>query len=134
MVADSIRWNKERKSGRRGEEEGNPDTCGHGVSVGEVRKARARVSWASGGSLGSAQADAGKGEETGRARERRAGRTAELGRNRIGEEIPFLFLFPLFQSIFQKDFESSFEFDSNHSIQNFKCSSMSAQTCSYPYI
>jgi hypothetical protein len=97
--------------------------------------------------LGSAQAKSGEEREVGRALERRAGRAAgrELGwagkrgvrcwaKNRIEEEIPFLFLFPIFQSIFQKDFEFPFEFNSNHSIQKFKCSSMNAQTCSYPYI
>jgi hypothetical protein len=44
------------------------------------------------------------------------------------------FSFPNFQSNFLKDFESSFEFDSNHSIQKFRCSSMNAQSCFYPYI
>jgi hypothetical protein len=59
---------------------------------------------------------------------------AELGQkpNRIG--FPSLFIFQIFQSHFPKDFESSFEFESNHSIQKFKCSSMNAQSCFYPYI
>jgi hypothetical protein len=51
-----------------------------------------------------------------------------------GEKNPFLLPFPNFQSHFPKDFESSFEFDLNHSIQKFRCSSMNAQSCFYPYI
>jgi hypothetical protein len=46
----------------------------------------------------------------------------------------FSFSFLIFQSHFPKDFESSFKFESNHSIQKFKCSSMNAQSCFYPYI
>jgi hypothetical protein len=45
----------------------------------------------------------------------------------------FFFLFKYFKA-FSNYFESSFEFESNHSIQKFKCNSMSAQTCFYPYI
>jgi hypothetical protein len=59
----------------------------------------------------------------GRALERRAGRCQlqagpMLGRKPHGEKNPFLFLFPIFQSIFQIYFEFPFEFNSNHSIQN----------------
>jgi hypothetical protein len=42
--------------------------------------------------------------------------------------------FPIFQIHFSNDFQIKFEFDLNHSIQNFKCSSMNAQSCFYPYI
>jgi hypothetical protein len=45
----------------------------------------------------------------------------------------FFFLFNYFKA-FSNDFESYFEFESNHSNQKFKCNSMSAQTCFYPYI
>jgi hypothetical protein len=46
----------------------------------------------------------------------------------------FLYLFLIFQSQFSKDFQIKFEFDLNHTIQNFKCSSMNAQSCFFPYI
>jgi hypothetical protein len=54
---------------------------------------------------------------------------------KLGREMKLLlfFLFKYFKA-FSNDFESSFEFESNHSIQKFKCNSMSAQTCFYPYI
>jgi hypothetical protein len=42
--------------------------------------------------------------------------------------------FPIFQIHFSNDFQIKFEFNLNHSIQNFKCSSMNAQSCFYPYI
>jgi hypothetical protein len=58
----------------------------------------------------------------------------ETGQKLKTEENPFSFSFQNFQSHFQKDFEIHFEFDSNHSTQNFKCSSMNAQSCFYPYI
>jgi hypothetical protein len=45
----------------------------------------------------------------------------------------FFFLFNYFK-VFSNDFESYFEFESNHSNQKFKYNSMSAQTCIYPYI
>jgi hypothetical protein len=57
-----------------------------------------------------------------------------IGR-KLGRRIKslFFFLFKYFKA-FSNDFESSFEFESNHSIQKFKCNNMSAQTCFYPYI
>jgi hypothetical protein len=78
-------------------------------------------------------------KRVGRALERRAGRCRlqagpTLGRKPQGEKKSFSFSFLIFQSIFQIYFEFPFEFYSNHSIQNFKYSSMNAQTCSYPYI
>jgi hypothetical protein len=45
----------------------------------------------------------------------------------------FFFLFNYFKT-FSNNFKSYFEFESNHSNQKFKCNSMSAQTCFYPYI
>jgi hypothetical protein len=48
--------------------------------------------------------------------------------------LPFFFFFPIFQIHFSNDFQIKFEFNLNHSIQNFKCSSMNAQSCFYPYI
>jgi hypothetical protein len=57
-----------------------------------------------------------------------AGPKAEREKNSL-----FFFLFKYFKA-FSNYFESSFEFESNHSIQKFKCNSMNAQTCSYPYI
>jgi hypothetical protein len=45
----------------------------------------------------------------------------------------FFFLFKYFKA-FLNDFKSYFEFESNQSIQKFKCNSMSTQTCFYPYI
>jgi hypothetical protein len=57
---------------------------------------------------------------------RERGARAELGQKPKREEIFFSFSFPIFQSHFPKDFEFSFEFESNHSIQKFKCSSMNA--------
>jgi hypothetical protein len=73
----------------------------------------------------------------GRAREKRAGRAAaELGwaKNRIEEDFLFFFLFQVFKAFSQNDLESSFEFNSNHSTQKLKCSSMNAQSCFYLYI
>jgi hypothetical protein len=61
-------------------------------------------------------------------------RRAELGRKPNEADFPFSFSFLVFQNHFPKDFEIHFEFNSNHSIQNFKCSSMNAQSCFYPYI
>jgi hypothetical protein len=94
------------------------------------------------------EAEGGKGKWVARGEGRRGARcwagswTAQereaLGlswaKNRKGRKILFFFPFPIFQSHFLKDFESSFEFNSNHSIQKFKCSSMNAQSCFYPYI
>jgi hypothetical protein len=71
------------------------------------------------------------GRMLGRPRRRAA---TELGRNPNEDEFPFLFLFLIFQSHFSNDFQIKFEFDLNHSIQNFKCSSMNAQSCFYTYI
>jgi hypothetical protein len=73
------------------------------------------------------------GEKAGRRwqAEADAGKRAE---NRIKLIFLFFFLFPVFQNHFPRDFEIHFEFDSNHSIQNFKCISMNAQSCFYPYI
>jgi hypothetical protein len=95
----------------------------HAVGDGEAEK-------------GKACTDAGP-SAAGRARPRE--RTRGAGRRESGpkletEEKPFPFSFPIFQSHFPKDFEIHFEFDANHSIQNFKCSSMNAQSCFYPYI
>jgi hypothetical protein len=45
----------------------------------------------------------------------------------------FFFLFKYYKA-FPNNFESKFEFESNHSLQKFKCNSMSAQTCFYSYI
>jgi hypothetical protein len=68
MEADSIRWKQGIKSSRRQEEEGNPDTWGHGVSEGGGRKTRMRetglvaVRWAR------PKRRAGAGGKVGRAR------------------------------------------------------------------
>jgi hypothetical protein len=76
-------------------------------------------------------------KETGRARGRQAGANGGLlGRKPKAEREKkslFFFLFKYFK-VFSNYFESSFEFESNHSIQKFKCNSMNAQICSYPYI
>jgi hypothetical protein len=137
---DSASANLEREIRRwRGKEEGAPDTWSHGVSDGHG-DAGARASQAAGWAR--PKWGRGKGREAGHALERRAGRCraaswAGLGRDaRLLGQKPnrrrflFLFPFPIFQSIFQKDFEFPFEFNSNHSIQKFKCSSINAQTCS----
>jgi hypothetical protein len=60
----------------------------------------------------------------------RRARGAELGQKLRGEEKSFSFSFQNFQSNFQMDFEFSFVFESNHSIHEFQCNSMSAQSCS----
>jgi hypothetical protein len=72
--------------------------------------------------------------EQGAGSKRAAAKAAETGRNPDEMNFSSLFLFPIFQSKFSKDFQIKFEFDLNHSIQNFKCSSMNAQSCFYPYI
>jgi hypothetical protein len=57
------------------------------------------------------------------------------GGKRPGKKVnSFSFSFSNFSKLFSKDFQIKFEFDLNHSIQNFKCSSMNAQSCFYPYI
>jgi hypothetical protein len=102
MAVDSIRWNKERKSGRRGEEE---DALARGftVSATETGKEGARVR-----ELGQRRlaglGPGGRGEkgEKRAARGRQAGRcwaAAGLGLNRIGEmKILFFFLFQYFKA------------------------------------
>jgi hypothetical protein len=82
------------------------------------------------------QAAPGLGPRESRAREVSGPRPrqAETGRNPDEMNFSSLFLFPIFQSKFSKDFQIKFEFDLNHSIQNFKCSSMNAQSCFYTYI
>jgi hypothetical protein len=63
--ADSVGGEQGKEIGRRrGEEQGVPDTWARDVSDGRERKARARASWVSGGSLGSAQAEM-RGKESG---------------------------------------------------------------------
>jgi hypothetical protein len=66
--------------------------------------------------------------------EKRNGPRAELGRNRDELIFHFLFLFLIFQCHFSKNFQIQFEFDLNHSTQNFKCRSMNAQSYFYPHI
>jgi hypothetical protein len=84
--------------------------------------------------LGQPKRDAGKkgngprAWEAGGSERWAAGPKAEREKNSL-----FFFLFKYFKA-FSNYFESSFEFESNHSIQKFKCNSMNAQTCSYPYI
>jgi hypothetical protein len=84
------------------------------------------------GQLGSAQGKEAVRARTGATGPR--GRVGLPGRKR-GREVNsfFFFLFKYFKS-FSNYFESSFEFESNHSSQKFKCNSMSAQTCFYSYI
>jgi hypothetical protein len=78
-----------------------------------------------------------RGVELGRGRDKakrpteKAGRSNRLGQRANGQERwgnPFSFSFPIFQSHFPKDFEFTFVFEVNHSVQKFKCSSMSAQS------
>jgi hypothetical protein len=58
----------------------------------------------------------------------RCWRGVEDGPEAWEEENIFFFFFQILQGI-SKDFEFSFEFESNHAIQKFKCSSMNAQSC-----
>jgi hypothetical protein len=95
--------------------------------------AAARASWASW-----ARPKAGKwGDGHARGSKRATGDGGLLGftgrKARERMKLFFFFLFKYFKA-FSNDFESSFEFESNHSIQKFKCNSISAQTCFYPYI
>jgi hypothetical protein len=87
--------------------------------------------------LGSAQEKSERGRSGPRAGEKAgrplAGRDERWAENR--KKMIFLFFpFLIFQSQFSKDFQIHFEFDLIHSIQNFKCSSMNAQSCFYTYI
>jgi hypothetical protein len=72
---------------------------------------------------------------TTRAREQRATvkRWAAGPKARRNEIFFFFFLFKYYKA-FLNNFESKFKFESNHSLQKFKCNSMSAPTCFYPYI
>jgi hypothetical protein len=106
MAADSIGWYKERKSGRRLEEEGGPDWWTRGASdtQGET-DASARASWANGAHWARPRRDAGK-RETGRARgkwTRASGRLLGYTGRKLGREKKLLFFFPfqIFQSIFK---------------------------------
>jgi hypothetical protein len=100
---------------------------GHRLGSAQAAKRHARA--------GGKQA-AGSGR-TGRAREEQRGPQRKIGLpgQKRGREVNFFFffLFKYFKA-FSNDFESYFEFESNHSLQKFKSNSMSAQTCFYPYI
>jgi hypothetical protein len=83
--------------------------------------------------LGSAQTE--RGERVARAGANGPRRRVGLpGRKRGGEVNSFFFFLFNYFKAFSNDFESYFEFESNHSSQKFKCNIMSAQTCFYPYI
>jgi hypothetical protein len=73
----------------------------------------------------------GPGEERGRAGE--MGCRLSWAKSKKKGIFLFFFLFNYFKA-FSNDFGIKFEFESNHSNQKFKCNSMSAQTCFYPYI
>jgi hypothetical protein len=133
MEADSNRWKEGRKSGQFWEEEGNPDMWGHGVSEGSREGRRARGNWA--GGHGSAQERAGAGGRSGpRAggRPRRAGGLLQgWAETEKGNKNPFLFPFPIIQSIFQIDFEFLFcIFKKVHTIQNI----MQQHECSIMFL
>jgi hypothetical protein len=120
----------------------------HGVSDGSEGNATAcsAACWA----IGSARPKRRSGTRAREAsRPQAAEERAALGRSNTGRgervglpgrkqgrEVKLLFLFFLFKyfKAFSNYFKSSFEFESNHSNQKFKCNSMSAQTCFYPYI
>jgi hypothetical protein len=79
-----------------------------------------------------------QGRKAGRARGRQAGRTVGLlldwAESEKRNENPFLFPFPIFQSIFPIGFEFLFCIFKKCTQYKILCSSMNAQSCSYPYI
>jgi hypothetical protein len=110
--------NKEENQSRRGEEEGNPDTWGHGVSERERKGRRgARACELGQQRLVGLGPNGTRGKKTARAREKRQAKAAGCGAERTAgdglpaalgwaksekrNENPFLFLFPKFQSIFK---------------------------------
>jgi hypothetical protein len=124
-----------------------PDTRVRAVSDAEAREEKRARELGHGRWLGSAQernAGAGGRRETGRRWQAEVDTWKSDGPRALGckekrakirmKRISLFFLFPVFQNHFPKGFEIHFEFNSNHSIQNFKCSSMNAQLCFYPYI
>jgi hypothetical protein len=107
-------WRQRQAGGRRrnrepGQQLGSAQESG----AGRMRKRAARVmlGW--------------RWEKRGRKRQS-AGQTGQMPGKE--EENIFFFFFQILQGI-SKDFEFSFEFESNHAIQKFKCSSMNAQSC-----
>jgi hypothetical protein len=139
-------WERKEEHRRREEEEGKWKTTltsGSHLSASQSENGRRRVNRAArlvtgrSGWLGLGPVKTGGGA---RARGEESWAAAGAGpRERAGQKpnelhFSFLFSFPNFQTHFSNDFQIKFEFDLNHSIQNSKCSSMNAQTCSYPYI
>jgi hypothetical protein len=126
MEADSIQWQHGKESDAGVGRKKATLMCGPMASASErERKGRRGAYWANGWGQPVTQ-NREKGEWVARGVRSRRGRTllgcdpvgprergarAELGQKLKGEKNPFLFPFPIFQSIFQKDFESSFEFD-----------------------
>jgi hypothetical protein len=134
------RWFDRKKSDAGVKKKKVALTGGPAMSATAERKTRQRARASLLGqrpdSLGSAQGGETEGKESGpRAREKgeRASWWAAGPKAKKRSKFLFFFLFKYFKE-FSNDFESYFEFESNHSIQKFKCNSMSAQTCSYPYI
>jgi hypothetical protein len=121
------RWKEPEEEERKGE--AVTDRWDRLVS-GSQRKTAARArSWAVGHGLGSAQEkDAGAGRV--KSGPHALGREENRAESRERIRNPF----PIFQIHFSIDFQIKFEFDLNHSTQNFKCNSMNAQSCFYPYI
>jgi hypothetical protein len=119
---------KEKIRRRLGEEEDGLTRGALLSATPQRRKALPLASWASGRVRPKAGNDARAGV---------TGRGEEVGYRPESEKkgnFLFLFSFSNITKHFQNNFESKFEFESNHSLQKFKCNNMSAQTCFYPYI
>jgi hypothetical protein len=137
---DSVGGSKERNPTRRGEEEGAPDMRGHGVSDTQGRKTRcARVCQAAGACWARPKRGNGvkgngpRGWEAGGPRAI-GGCWAELGRKPKERKILFSFFFSNISKHFQIILNPLLNLNQTTHYKIFKCNSMSAQTCSYPYI
>jgi hypothetical protein len=129
---DSIGGSKGKKSVTGVEKKKTALTSGTTVSATRSEERKALCALARTGLL--ARAGLGPRGEAGE-RHTRAGASGPRGRiglpgRKLGREVKlfFFFLFKYFKA-FSIDFDSYFEFESNHSNQKFKCNSMSAQTC-----
>jgi hypothetical protein len=123
----------------------SPDTWGPPVSDARERKVNAALAWFAGPAarfgprrdatraLEDGPRGRGSGGELEQATVKKLAFRAENEEMKIFIFFFFFFLFKYYKA-FSNDFESKFEFKSNHSSQKFKCNIMNAQSCFYTYI